>query len=385
MTVPTVRRPGWRRIALFTVLGLWFTIGSWTAVARIHSIHGPDRQGTPSAVARIESCDRIGPLSRGGIGYYWVCLAVVTAGDEKPQAVRFDLNELTPDDAGKAVPVVGSEGKYQRSTERLKMPSWVPIVVVGLLVLLCVAGRQRSKRRWRRAMVRHPADVRLSSPVCVLPAATGGGGASGRRVISPGEWSRRKYWRIAGPLVGAGVLAATTAALVSDPEGRRALYVLAAFGFSAPLWLIACTPRWYRTSSKAAHLFVSDTGIGWERLPRDEHFGLNWDEIAEVRVLTVACDGLVLRVVDVFPIAESVLGQRPELWPFWEVGAILGPHRLPGERGAVRLPHAFSEAAVRDLRTAMAAFRPERYREFTAELEPVGNEAPPTPITRGAT
>ena len=385
MTVPTVRRPGWRRIALFTVLGLVFTIGSWTAVARITFSHGPDHQGSSNAVARVESCERVGPVSRGGIGFYWVCVAEVTAKDESPRAVRFDLDELTPEDAGKAVPVVDVDGKYRRSAETLKMPSWMPILVVGLLVLLCVIERQRSKRRWQRRMVRHSADARLSSPVCVLPAATGGGGASGRRVISPGEWSRRQYWRIAGPTVGAGALAAVLAALVGNPEGRRALFVLALFGFSAPLWLNVVTPRGYRTSRKAAHLFVSDTGIGWERLPRDEHFGLNWDEVAEVRVLTVAYDGLVLRVVDVFPVADSVLGQRPELRRFWEVGAILGPHRLPGERGAVRLPHVFSEAAVRDLRAAMAAFRPERYREFTAELEPVRREAPPTPITRGAT
>jgi hypothetical protein len=87
-------------------------------------------------------------------------------------------------------------------------------------------------------------------------------------------------------------------------------------------------------------------------------------------------------VVDLFLTAEGA-PRRGELRGLWQLGAQLGNHRLPGEKGAYRLPEALSDAAVGQLRAAMAVFRPDRYREFTADIEASG--APPTPITRGAT
>ncbi|WP_410619451.1 DUF6346 domain-containing protein [Amycolatopsis sp. cmx-8-4] len=381
MTIPTVGRPQWVRSVVIAVLAVLFVVGSWTGVAWVTASHGPDRGGTPVALARVKSCERLGPISRGGIGFYWICVADVTPVGDATRSVRFSLDELTPDDFGKAVPVVGRKTDFHRDVVKWKMPSWVPALVVLLLVFLCWAERRRF-RRLRRPVVHHPADVRLTEPVRVPNPPAAGSPDSGASVISPAEWSPRRYWRTAGALVAVGGVIAALALPLDDPESRRALLTLAGFGFAAPVWLICCTPRWYRKSSYSAQLTISAEGISWKRRRREEHFTLAWPDLAEVRVLTVTHDELTLRVVDLLPVDPEAPDRHPELRRFWQIGAKLGVYRLPGEPRTVRVPEAFSDAAIGQVRAAMAVFRPDLFREYAAG---VAAGAPPTPITRGAT
>ncbi len=375
-SVPHVRRPSSRKIATQAPAVLVAVLALWSITARGMLQRGPDRPG--DAIARVTSCDRVGPVSRGGIGFYWFCTADVTTEERAVRSVRFGLNELTPDDIGKQVPVEGTR-EFRRAADKLVV--WWAIAP-GIVFVVGIAAWSvlHRRRRLRHRVSPWQPTTRLVAPTCTLTAGTGtgtgAGGGHSRRKIAPGEWSAQRYWRLAGSIMVAGAVCAVAGSLAGSADAREILVTLGAMGLTAPIWLYFFTPRAYRANVNATAVTISATGIGWHR--RDETtFDLGWDEVAEVRLTTIDHDGLVLRVVDLF----LVNGRRGDLRGLWQLGAQLGEHRLPGEKGAYRLPEALSDAAARQVREAMLGHRPDRYREFAADLE----GAPPTPITRGAT
>jgi hypothetical protein len=68
------------------------------------------------AVARVGACERLGPVSRDGIGYWWQCHATVRVADGRVINTVVDRSILTPADAGRAVEFReacrGQEGKH---------------------------------------------------------------------------------------------------------------------------------------------------------------------------------------------------------------------------------------------------------------------------------
>ncbi len=68
------------------------------------------------AVARVGACERLGPVSRDGIGYWWQCHATVRVADGRVINTVVDRSILTPADAGRAVEFreacKGQEGKH---------------------------------------------------------------------------------------------------------------------------------------------------------------------------------------------------------------------------------------------------------------------------------
>jgi uncharacterized protein DUF6346 len=68
------------------------------------------------AVARVGACERLGPVSRDGIGYWWQCHAAVRVADGRVVNTVVDRSILTPADAGRAVEFreacKGQEGKH---------------------------------------------------------------------------------------------------------------------------------------------------------------------------------------------------------------------------------------------------------------------------------
>ncbi|MEA5359799.1 hypothetical protein VA596_09640 [Amycolatopsis sp., V23-08] len=204
--------------------------------------------------------------------------------------------------------------------------------------------------------------MRLVSSTCVLAPADTSGTGHGSRKIAPGEWSAQRYWRLAGSVMVVGAVCATVGAVVSSADAREILLALGGFGLAAPIWVYSFTPRWYRTNSASTALTVSADGIGWYRRGQTS-FELDWAEVAEVRLTTIEHGGLTLRVIDLFLAKDA-----GELRGLWQLGAELQNDRLPGEEGACRIPEAFSDAAARQVREAMAVYRPDRYREFTAEV-----------------
>ena len=380
-SVPVVRRPQWKRIVVAATLVVLSLAGVWTAVARGTYRYGPDQPDRAYAIARETSCERVGPVSRGGIGFSWSCTADLTTGEGVIRAVRFQLNELTPDDAGKPVPVWRSADGFRRAADREPVVWWS--VAPGIAFFLGIAGwaTLHRRRRLRHRVTPWQPTTRLVLPVCVLAPGAEPGTGRGSRKIVPTDWSARRYWRLAGSIVVPGAIVAIAGSLAGSADAREILTTLGLMALAAPIWLFVFTPRAYRSNVNATAVTISADGIGWFRRG-ETTFMLDWAEVAEVRLTTIEHDGLVLRVIDLF-LTEEGARRRAELRGLRELGAQLGDHRLPGEKGAYRLPEAFSDAAAQQVRAAMAAFRPDRYREFTAGLEASG--APPTPITRGAT
>ncbi|MEV7042158.1 DUF6346 domain-containing protein [Amycolatopsis sp. NPDC051061] len=376
-----VRRPRWKKIAGQSLVVLVVVLGLWSVTARGMVQYGPDRPSTADGVARVTSCDRIGPISRGGLGFYWFCTADVTTEDGRTRSARFELNELTPADIGEPVPVEGSR-EFRRAADKL-LVWWSIAPGITFFLGLAAWSEVHRRRRLRHRVTPWQASVRLASPSCVLAAGAGSGTGHGSRKIAPTEWSAQRYWRLAGSIMVPGAVFAIAGSLIGSGDALKILTTLGLMCLAAPIWLMTFTPRWYRTSEYATAVTISADGIGWYRRGQTT-FMLDWAEVAEVRLTTIDHDGLVLRVIDLF-LTEAAVGRRAELRGLWQLGAELGSHRLPGEKGAYRLPEAFTDAAARQVREAVAVYRPERYREFTAEIEAVGGGAPPTPITRGAT
>jgi hypothetical protein len=86
------------------------------------------------AVAWTGSCERLGPVSHDGIGYWWQCHATVRVADGRVVNTVVDHSILTPADVGHAV-----EFREACKTEAGKQPSG------------CSYGRP-SGRGWKGAM-----------------------------------------------------------------------------------------------------------------------------------------------------------------------------------------------------------------------------------------
>lgn len=364
-SVPCVRRPQWGKIAVQALVVLVVVLALWSITARGMVQYGPDRPGDADGFARVTSCERVGPISRGGVGVYWFCTADVKTEDGDTRSARFQLNELTPADIGKPVPVEGSS-TFRRAADK-PVVWWSVAPGIAFFLGLAAWGELHRRKRLRHRTEPWRATVRLASPTCVLAAGAGPGGGRGSRKIAPTEWSGPKYWRLAGWIMVPGAVLAIVGALVGSADARKILTVLGLMCLAAPIWLMAFTPRWYRTSEYATAVTISADGFGWYRRGQTT-FMLDWAEVAEVRLTTIDRDGLVLRMIDLF-LTDAAVGRRGELRGLWQLGAELGTHRLPGEKGAYRLPEAFSDAAASQVREAMAVYQPDRFRVFTAEID----------------
>ncbi|RSM37036.1 hypothetical protein DMA12_38160 [Amycolatopsis balhimycina DSM 5908] len=303
----------------------------------------------------------------------------MTNEDGEVRSARFRLNELTPADVGKPVPVEGAR-TFRRAADK-PVVWWSVAPGIAFFLGIAVWSTVRRRRKLRHRVTPWQPTTRLVMPVCVLAPGTEPGTGRGSRKIAPAEWPAQRYWRLAGSIMVPGAISAIAGSLAGSADAREVLIALGLVGLAAPIWLFFFTPRSYRSNANATAVTVSADGLGWYRRG-ETTFTLDWADVAEVRLTTIEHDGLVLRVIDLF-LTEEGARRRGELRGLWQLGAQLGDHRLPGEKGAYRLPEAFTDAAAHQVRAAMAVFRPDRYREFTAGLGVSG--APPTPITRGAT
>ncbi|WP_410662762.1 DUF6346 domain-containing protein [Amycolatopsis sp. lyj-84] len=366
--VPAVRKPSPLRIAGLAVIVVLVFLGAWTAVAQGTSRLGPERPGPARALAYAMSCDEVGPISRGGLGYYWMCTAEVDTNVsgkyDELKTVRFGLNELTPADIGKPVKVIGSKGKYRRDVER-QVPWWAFAPIVAAVVGAGLWAHQARQRRFRRPLKPRDPDAVIAPAVCVRPLGTPGASRSGDHVILPNDWSSAKFWRVTGAIWTLAAVSGAASFVLPSGDPQNATRAFALVGSLAPLWVMGATPRWLGRVSHRTELTVSRTnGIGWQR--RDKlGFMLSWNDIAEVRLVTLTDGDLILRVVDIYPIDPD---RRPDLQSLWELGAELGQRSLPPARGAHRIPEALSDAAADKLRTAMTTVFPERFSEYSAQV-----------------
>ncbi|MER7858469.1 DUF6346 domain-containing protein [Amycolatopsis japonica] len=366
--VPAVRKPSLLRIAGLTVLAVVVLLGAWTAMAQGLTRFGPERPGPASALAYAKSCDEVGPISRGGFGYYWMCTAevdtYVSGKYDELKTIRFGLNELTPADIGKAVKVTGSKGKYRRDVER-QVPLWAFAPIVLAVVGAVLWAHHARQRRFRRPAKPRGVEATIASTVCVRPLGTPGESKFGDHVIFPNDWSRAKFWRVTGTVWAVAAVSGAVSFALPAGDPQQATRALALVGSLAPLWVIGVTPRWLGKAAHRTELTVSRiNGICWQRHNR-LGFMLSWNDIAEVRLVTLTDGDLTLRVVDIYPVDPD---RRPDLQALWELGAELGQRNLPPVRGAHRIPEALSDAAADKLRVAMTSVFPERFSEYAAQV-----------------
>ncbi|RSN14902.1 hypothetical protein DMC63_24675 [Streptomyces sp. WAC 05977] len=98
---------------------------------------GPTVVDDASAV--IETCDRRGPVSSEGFGYFWECDAEVTVNGHSIGVVKFDPDELTPADGTNVVGVQRNGEHWQRDVAhpyRLLHVAGLVILVVDFLAVL---------------------------------------------------------------------------------------------------------------------------------------------------------------------------------------------------------------------------------------------------------
>ncbi|MFI5558910.1 DUF6346 domain-containing protein [Amycolatopsis japonica] len=104
-----------------------------SAPASLSSWSDEGKDGTASVTA----CVPRGPISLGGVGYYWVCTADVVTEAGTRTGIEFK-GELTPGDQGKPVAVMDDDGKWKRNGAH---PYWFLDYVFGayLFILMFIA------------------------------------------------------------------------------------------------------------------------------------------------------------------------------------------------------------------------------------------------------
>ncbi|MFJ8910685.1 DUF6346 domain-containing protein [Amycolatopsis sp. NPDC102389] len=92
-----------------------------------------------NASAMIKTCDRRGPVSSEGFGYFWECDAEVTVNGHSLGVVKFDPDELTPADGTNVIGVQRSGDHWQRDVAhpyRLLHVAGLVILVVDVFAVL---------------------------------------------------------------------------------------------------------------------------------------------------------------------------------------------------------------------------------------------------------
>lgn len=90
--------------ALLALAGVVVVLGVMTAINHFPG-SGSVYQGPGDHPVRVVvgDCQRTGPVSRRGFGYWWECDAVVTAADGAVREARIGRSVVTPEDRGRSV------------------------------------------------------------------------------------------------------------------------------------------------------------------------------------------------------------------------------------------------------------------------------------------
>lgn len=373
--VPEIKRKSPWKITCVALVAIFYALICWTLLGRGMAVDGPERTDKFADMATVKSCDETGPLSFAGIGYYWVCEIEVrpysSSFRQEVVAARSYPDELTPADIGKSVRVRELGNYYARDYEgTIPWWSYVPMVAGLVAVPLFAYGRQR--KRFQKPTSEQPAAAALS--LAVLRPLSGAVSApdlpeTASRTVIPHDWSSAKFWRICGVfLVIAAIAGIVAFNAARGTELRKATLTIAGIGLLSPLWMRFCTPRWAGKGTWRTTFTVSTKGIRWYRHHKLA-FDVGWEDIRELRLTRVTDGKRTMWLVDFFPAGDKFAKRRPELGGLWEIGAKLDSRALPSVEKGYRLPEAFSEAAIEQVRTAMLAIRPDRLSEYAGTVQ----------------
>jgi hypothetical protein len=114
----------------------------------IHLYRGnQDVRGRPvtGGTATVGACQRSGPVSRYGLGYWWTCEATVQLEDGRTVATRLTNSVVTPTDRGTLVPIVEVCDKshhcyYWRPGNRVVAVAMRLLDVAAVITLVGLAG-----------------------------------------------------------------------------------------------------------------------------------------------------------------------------------------------------------------------------------------------------
>ncbi|MFI6300724.1 DUF6346 domain-containing protein [Amycolatopsis thailandensis] len=181
---------------------------------------GQTAVGDASAV--IKACDRRGPISSEGFGYFWECDAEVTSNGHSLGTVRFDPDELTPDDGTNVVGVHRSGDHWQRDVPhpyRLLHVAGLVVLAVDFFAVLAALIPllaavlwlfTRIGRRKDPETVAAPQDERLVTILLKAPAKPKRRSPTGFTVLAfgglfslvIGSWMLYVHGRLSGDLWG---------------------------------------------------------------------------------------------------------------------------------------------------------------------------------------
>ncbi len=185
---------------------------------------GPTAIGEASAVVR--ACDRKGPISSEGLGYFWECDANVTVNGHPVGVLRFDPDELTPADGANPVGVRPSGDHWQRDVAhpyRLLHAAGLVVLVVdffGMLVALIPVlalilwlftrlrrreeHEEATQQNERRVVIRFRAPAK---PKRRSPAGATVLGLGGMFLLVVGAWMLYIHGRLSGDIWGGAAAA----------------------------------------------------------------------------------------------------------------------------------------------------------------------------------
>jgi len=123
-------------IAGLLALGFWaFTVGLGMTGFTTYQPHTASVAITDRGVARVTGCERVGPVSSNGLGYWWICQADVGWDSGKQEHVTAQPDQLTPEDKGE-VPVVQRGERSSRGSGVANGPvyraDYEPSVLLGI-------------------------------------------------------------------------------------------------------------------------------------------------------------------------------------------------------------------------------------------------------------
>lgn len=373
--VPEIKRKSPWKITCVALVAIFYALICWTLIGRGIVADGPERTDKFADMATVKSCNEIGPLSFYGIGYYWVCEIDVrpysSGFRQQVVAARSYPDELTPADIGKSVRV-REEGKYFARDYEKNVPWWSIVPTVAGFVVVGLLAYRRQRKRFQKPTSEQPTATPLS--LVVLRPLSGAVSApdlpeTASRTVVPHDWSSAKFWRICGVfLVIAAISGVVAFNADKGTELHKATLTMAGLGLLSPLWLRFCAPRWAGKSTWRTTFTVSTKGIRWYRHHKLA-FDVDWEAIRELRLTSVTDGKRTMWLVDFFPTGDNFAKRRPELKGLWEIGAKLDGRVLPPVDEGYRLPEAFSEAAIEQVRTAMLLIRPDRLSEYAGTVQ----------------